>query len=97
MESFKDKQLKSQLDRVFGNSPQGEEMKRIVYKAQTTGYTEEEIEAYKKQKEDEVKAFNDFFGTEPPQPCVPSEVIVGKIFSNEILDDNTSTNTNDNE
>jgi len=87
MESFKIKQLKSHLDKVFGNSPQAEEMKQIVFKAQTTGYTDEEIEAYKKQKEEEIQAFNDFFGTDPPLPTVESQVIVGKIFSNEILDD----------
>ena len=92
MESFKVKQLKSHLDKVFGNTPQAEEMKAIVLKAQTTGFTEEEIEAYKKQKEQEIQAFNDFFGTDPPEPCVPSQVIIGKIFSNEILDDKPDDN-----
>jgi hypothetical protein len=92
MESFKIKQLKSQLDKVFGNSPHGEEMKQIVLKANTTGFTDEEIEAYKKQKADEIQAFNDFFGTDPPLPTVESQVIVGKIFSNEIIDDKPTDN-----
>lgn len=91
METFKEKQLKYKLDRIFGNSPQGQEMKQIVLKAQTIGYTEQEIESYKKQKEDEVKALNDFFGNEPPQQCVPSEVIYGKIYSNDIVNDDTIT------
>lgn len=86
MESFKTKQLKSQLNRIFGNSPEAEEMKNIIFKANTDGFSEEEIEAYKKQKEEEIKAFNDFFGDKPAEPTVESQVIVGKIFSNEILD-----------
>lgn len=91
MESFKVKKLKSQLDRIFGTSPQVEDMKNIILKANTTGFTEEEIEQYKKQKEEEINAFNAFFG-EKCDLCLPTEsvVIENKIFSNEILDDNTN-------
>lgn len=84
MASFKEKQLKKKIDEMFGNSPQAEEIKNIVLKANTTGFTEKEIEEYKRQKEEDLKAILDHFQL-PNEPSVPSQVIYNKIISNDIL------------
>jgi len=92
MESFKVKQLKSQLDLIFGNSEQAKEMKEIVLKANTVGFTEEEINEYKKKKEEDIGAIENFFDKDLSKlPCayeskVISENEIKNIFSNEILD-----------
>lgn len=84
MASFKEKQLKKKIDEMFGNSPQAEEIKNIVLKANTTGFTEKEIEEYKRQKEEDLKAILVHFQL-PNGLSVPSQVIYNKIISNDIL------------
>lgn len=85
MESFKEKQLKKQVDRLFGNSPQAEEIKSIVIRANTVGYTQEEIDSYVKQKEEDLKAILDYFD-QPNMETTESKTIYNKLFSNELLD-----------
>lgn len=85
MESFKEKQLKKQVDRLFGNSPQAEEIKSIVIRANTVGYTQEEIDSYVKQKEEDLKAILDYFD-HPNMETTESKTIYNKLFSNELLD-----------
>jgi hypothetical protein len=46
--------IKNHLDRIFGNSPQAEELKAISLKAQTDGFTEEEAREYWENKEKEI-------------------------------------------
>lgn len=87
METFKQKQLKDQINRIFGNSPQAEEMKQIVLKANTVGFTEEEIKEYQRKKEEDLKMICEFF--DPELSKLPlteeSKVIENKIFSNELI------------
>lgn len=90
MESFKEKQLKKQVDRIFGNSPQAQEIKAIVLKANTTGYTQEEIDAYVKQKEADLKEILDFFEL-PNESTIESTTIYNKIYSNDILSNGESS------
>jgi hypothetical protein len=52
--STRDARIKEKLDRLFGNSPQAEELKAIALKAQTTGLTDEDIKEYWEEKEKEI-------------------------------------------
>lgn len=86
MESFKIKQLKKNLDSVCGNSPQAMEFKEMIIKAHL-GYTEDELEQYKKQREQDVKDILEYFGEVQEHPQIPCKTIYGQIKSNSILDD----------
>lgn len=46
--------IQNKLDRIFGNSPQGAELKAIALKAQTEGFSEEEMKEYWEEKEKEI-------------------------------------------
>lgn len=46
--------IKENLDRIFGNSPQAEELKSIALKAQTEGITDEDARLFWEQKEKEI-------------------------------------------
>jgi hypothetical protein len=86
MESFKIQQLRKNLDVVCGNSPQAKEFKEMIIKAHL-GVSEEEIEQYKKQKEQDVKDILEYFGDIPEHQQIPCETIYGELKSNTILDD----------
>lgn len=83
MESFKIKQLKKQLDNIFGESDAGKEMKEVILKANTTGFTQEEIEQYRKQREEDLAVILERFQL-PYEETKKSEVIVGVLKSNNI-------------
>lgn len=83
MESLKTKQLKKQLDNIFGDSEAGKEMKAIVLKAQTTGFTPEEVEQYKKQREEDLALLLERFSL-PYEETVESQTIYGELKSNNI-------------
>lgn len=83
MESFKIKQLKKQLDNIFGESDAGKEMKEVILKANTTGFTQEEIEQYRKQREEDLAVILERFQL-PYEETKNSEVIVGVLKSNNI-------------
>lgn len=83
MESFRVKQLKRQLDTIFGESEAGKEMKHVVLKAQTTGFTPEEIEQYKKQREEDLAVLLERFSL-PYEETIEGQVIYGELISNNI-------------
>jgi hypothetical protein len=88
MATFREKQLKNMIDKIFGNSPQAQEMKDIVFKANTEGFTQEEIEQYKQKKLEDIQLINDFFKEDTiEEEIVQPKTIYGRIISNEILDD----------
>ena len=53
MESLKERTLKQQLDKMFGTRQSASEIKNALFLSQTGKITDEMIEAYKKQKEQE--------------------------------------------
>lgn len=100
MTSLREKQIRAQIERIFGDSPVAEEMKRIVLKANTEGFTPEEIEAYTKQKEEDIRQINLFFAQEPIEETkeeIPLEnrTIYGRIISNEILEEDAKITTDE--
>jgi len=94
MASFKEIQLKKQVDRIFGSSPQAEEIKAIVIKANTTGYTQDEINAYIRQKEEDLKAILDYFVL-PNEPTVESKTIYDRILSTSIIEEDAKPDRNE--
>jgi hypothetical protein len=52
--STRNERIKENLDRIFGDSIQGRELKAICLKAQTEGFTEEEMKKYWDDKEKEI-------------------------------------------
>lgn len=95
MATFREKQLKNMIDKIFGNSPQAQEMKDIVFQANTKGFTEEEIEEYKQKKEKDIQMINDFFKCDTnEEEIVETKTIYGRIISNEILDDKPEATDN---
>lgn len=46
--------IQEKLDRLFGNGPQAAELKAIALKAQTEGFSEEEMREYWENKEREI-------------------------------------------
>jgi len=46
--------IQNKLDRIFGNSPQAVELKSIALKAQTEGFSEEEMKEYWDEKEKDI-------------------------------------------
>lgn len=59
MEPLKKKMMREKLTKMIGDSEAGKEMIEIILKANFEGYTQEEIENYKKQKEEEVEYFKE--------------------------------------
>lgn len=51
METLKEKTLKEQLDRMFGNRASATDIKQAILLSQTNKITDEMIEEYRKQKE----------------------------------------------
>jgi hypothetical protein len=51
METLKEKTLKEQLDRMFGNRSSAADIKQAILLSQTNKITDEMIEEYRKQKE----------------------------------------------
>lgn len=54
MYSARTKRIEERLDRIFGNSPQAAELKALALKAQTEGFSEEEMKEYWDEKEREI-------------------------------------------
>ena len=103
MESFKEKQLKRQLDSIFGNSEAGMEMKAIVLKAHTTGYTQEEMDEYIKRREEDLQLILERFKL-PNMETVESKVIYNESLASNLLisadntkEDDVKHNRNDGE
>ena len=84
--STRDARIKQNLDRVFGDSPQAQELKSIALKAQTEGLTDEDIERYWKDKELEIQELKERM-PEIGDLAMPTESITyyGKMASNLIV------------
>lgn len=54
MYSARTKRIEEKLDRIFGNGPQASELKALALKAQTEGFSEEDIRQYWQDKEKEI-------------------------------------------
>lgn len=93
MDSFSTKCLKKKLDHLFGNSEQGEEIKNIVLKAHTTGFTEDEIEAYARQKEDDLQKILERFSL--PSEDVKPSMVVSRELSTGIVNGEQRDSTSD--
>jgi hypothetical protein len=61
MESLKEKTIKERLDKQFGNSQAAAELKQALFLSQTGKITDEMIEQYKKQKEEEYELIKQQF------------------------------------
>lgn len=74
MENFRKKQMREQLTRMIGDSEAGRNMIEIILKANFEGYTENEIEDYKKEKEEMIAYFRERLDPTISQP-VESKVV----------------------
>jgi hypothetical protein len=84
--STRDKRIKEQLDRVFGNSPQAEELKAIAFKAQTEGITDEEAKQFWDDKQREIDELKERMPVANDLALpVESVTYYGKIDSNLIV------------
>jgi hypothetical protein len=61
METLKEKTLKEQLDRMFGNRKSATDIKQAILLSQTNKITDEMIENYRKQKEMEYEQIKQQF------------------------------------
>jgi hypothetical protein len=86
MESLKEKILKEQLDRQFGTRESAREIKTAILLSQTGKITDEMIEQYKKQKEEEYEMIRQQFTELNPSYAFdyPKEL---KILSNDNTND----------
>lgn len=84
VESFKEKQLKKHLDLVIGDSDAGQEMKALILKANSGGFCEADMEAYRKQKEEDLKLILERFSL-PNMETVDSKVIYNQPLPSEVF------------
>ena len=61
MESLKERTVRDQLDRMFGNRESAREIKQAIFLANTGKITDEMVEQYKKQKEEEYEILRQQF------------------------------------
>ena len=87
MECFRKKQMREQLTKMIGSTDTGKEMIELILKANFEGFSQEEQEAYNKQKEEEIKYFRERLDNSLSQP-VESKTIYGEIISTDSVDDN---------
>jgi len=91
MESLKEKILKEQLDRQFGTRESAKDIKTAILLSQTGKITDEMIEQYKKQKEEEYEMIRQQFTELNPSYAFdyPKETET-KILSNDNTNDDIS-------
>ena len=68
MEPFRKTQMREQLKKMIGGNPAGDQMIELILKANFEGFSEQEVEAYKKQKEDEIAYFRERLDIGTSQP-----------------------------
>jgi hypothetical protein len=94
MESLKERNLKEQLDRMFGTRQSASEIKNALFLSQTGKITDDMIEAYKKQKEQEYEEIKKQFPVLNPDYALDypkeTESIVLEKEQNVLSNDNVS-------
>ena len=85
MLSIKERIIKENITRIFGNRPEAE----LVFKVQTGKITQEDIDEYERKRDEETQYFKELFEFDkPPLPSVfepePNKPV---ILSNIILKD----------
>lgn len=93
MDSFHVKYFKKQLDTLFGDSEQAQEIKSVVLKVNTVGITDEDIEAYARQKEEDLQRILERFSL--PSEDVKPSMIVERELSTAIVNGEQSNSTSD--
>lgn len=92
MEDLRKKNMRERLMRLIGGNEAGNAMIEIILKANFEGFTEEETERYKKQKEEEIAYFRERLDAGASLP-VDSKTIYGEILSNDNLDESNRIET----
>jgi len=94
MESLKERNLKEQLDKMFGTRQSAYEIKQAILYSQTGKITDDMIEAYKKQKEQEYEEIKKQFPELNPDYALnyprETETIVLEKEKNVLSNDNVS-------
>ncbi len=67
MEDLRDAKIREELDRQFGTHPSTREIKHAIFLARKGAITEEVIEQYKRQKEEEVERFREVMPEANPE------------------------------
>lgn len=81
MEPFRKTQMREQLKKMIGGNPAGDQMIELILKANFEGFTDEEMENFSRQKEDEIAYFRQRLDLGTSQP-VKSVVVDANLLEN---------------